>query len=480
MDFSYMETAESSELNEIDDKSFINQFIDADRKIWERNNFIESYDLSNSKQTHNLDKFHLPKIEPGQTEECCSVKRESDEERKILDQEVFMKYECGEDIPADKDGNREATPHIEIELFEEDSESIEHEIIDGKKCHEGSMSCEESISEQTNELHKLDLPKIEPGQTEECFSVKREIVLDEFPDGQKMVLDEEGFINSEDSVKIEEVKKDVFATWGENFEEQTNNSQMVLKKNESNFCGYSSSQNRSCSLRDYRTVQESHINSIHLGFKKHKCTYCDYRTTHKGILKRHVNSRKDNLTGHINSVHLGIKNLNCSHCDFQTTKKFNLETHINSVHLGRKNYECIQCDYRTFLKSNLKNHIDGVHIGIKNYKCNQCDYQAVRKHHLKDHVNSVHLAIRNHKCSYCNYEASQKTNLTVHVKSVHLGKKDHKCDHCNYQATQKSMLKRHIDCVHLGIKNHKCNLCDYQASQRSCLTKHINRVHAGT
>ncbi|KAL3271199.1 hypothetical protein HHI36_021695 [Cryptolaemus montrouzieri] len=139
MNFSYKETAESSELNEIDDKSFINQFIAADGKIWERNNFIDSYDLSNSKQTHNSYKFYLPKIELGQTEECCSVKRESDEERKILDREIFMKYEFGEDTQADKDGNRAANPHIETELFEEDSKSIVQELIDRKKWLEGPI-----------------------------------------------------------------------------------------------------------------------------------------------------------------------------------------------------------------------------------------------------------------------------------------------------------------------------------------------------
>ncbi|KAL3271195.1 hypothetical protein HHI36_021691 [Cryptolaemus montrouzieri] len=233
MDFSYMETGESSELNEIDDKSFINQFIDADRKIWERNNFIESYDLSNSKQTHNLDKFHLPKIEPGQTEECCSVKRESDEERKILDQEVFMKYECGEDTQADKDGNRETTPHIEIELFEEDSESIEHEIIDGKKCHEGSIS---------------------------------------------------------DFLKAENIEKDDF-TQRDIFEAQHTSSHIVSRKNNSNHCGYSS--NHNCNYCDYQTTQKQilkrHVNSVHLGIKNFKCDECDFKTSKKYGLTRHVN-----------------------------------------------------------------------------------------------------------------------------------------------------------------------------------------------
>ncbi|KAL3271201.1 hypothetical protein HHI36_021697 [Cryptolaemus montrouzieri] len=246
MEFSYMESAETSKLNELEDKSFINQFIEADGKIWERNNFIESHDVSFINQTHNSFKYHLPKIEPGYTEECFSVKKETgskeftDGKKKISDQEGFMKYECFEDTQAEKDENRVAIPEIEAELFKEDNKSIVHQLIDGKKWHE------ERISE-------------------------------DFP-------------------KLTKVEKDDSVSEREACETLDNNSQIEFKKNTSNVCGYSSAHN-------------------------YECSHCDYQTNQKYILKRHVNS-----------VHLGIKNHNCDHCDYKTSDKYYLTVHTKSVH----------------------------------------------------------------------------------------------------------------------------------------------------
>ncbi|KAL3271198.1 hypothetical protein HHI36_021694 [Cryptolaemus montrouzieri] len=119
-----MDTAENSELEEPEDKSFVNQFIEADVKIWEQNNFVVSSKRSICKQTNNSYKFDLPKIEPRQNEEY---------------QEISIKDEYCEDVKIDSDENRTDIPETETELSKEDSKSIVCELIDGKNGMKGRL-----------------------------------------------------------------------------------------------------------------------------------------------------------------------------------------------------------------------------------------------------------------------------------------------------------------------------------------------------
>ncbi|KAL3271187.1 hypothetical protein HHI36_021683 [Cryptolaemus montrouzieri] len=100
MDVSNIETTHTSDFIELDDKRIVNQFIDAREKIWDRNNFIESYEDRVGEQTNSC-KFDLPKIETGVTKECFHVKSEDfsfNVERKISVQELSIKHEPSEEV----------------------------------------------------------------------------------------------------------------------------------------------------------------------------------------------------------------------------------------------------------------------------------------------------------------------------------------------------------------------------------------------
>ena len=64
----------------------------------------------------------------------------------------------------------------------------------------------------------------------------------------------------------------------------------------------------------------------------------------------------------------------CDQCDYKTTWKGSLKRHIDAIH-GDVRYTCNQCDYKATQKGNLKRHIDSVH-GDVIYTCDQCHYKG--------------------------------------------------------------------------------------------------------
>ena len=73
----------------------------------------------------------------------------------------------------------------------------------------------------------------------------------------------------------------------------------------------------------------------------------------------------------------------CGHCDYSTSHKGRLSRHVKSKHELVK-YPCNHCDHKAALKWSLSIHIKSKHEGIK-YPCNQCDYKATEKGHLLRH-----------------------------------------------------------------------------------------------
>ena len=62
-----------------------------------------------------------------------------------------------------------------------------------------------------------------------------------------------------------------------------------------------------------------------------------------------------------------MKAFKCKNCDYKTTQKGHLKKHIESVHEGIKpanKFKCNICDYETVQNSKLKKHINSVHEGI--------------------------------------------------------------------------------------------------------------------
>ena len=61
------------------------------------------------------------------------------------------------------------------------------------------------------------------------------------------------------------------------------------------------------------------MQSIHDGFKKYSCEFCDYKASQKG-----------NLQQHVQSIHVGVK-YSCEFCDYKASQKGHLKQHVQSI-----------------------------------------------------------------------------------------------------------------------------------------------------
>ena len=111
-----------------------------------------------------------------------------------------------------------------------------------------------------------------------------------------------------------------------------------------------------------------------------------------------------------------VRPYQCQQCDFKTTHKHLLKVHVQNKHEGIK-YPCQQCDHQATTSSNLTNHVKSKHEGIK-YPCQQCEYQGSSLSNLQVHIKSKHEGIK-HQCQQCDHQASTSGHLKRHVKVKH-------------------------------------------------------------
>ena len=70
----------------------------------------------------------------------------------------------------------------------------------------------------------------------------------------------------------------------------------------------------------------------------------------------------------------GKKSQKCSVCDYSSSNKGYLKKHIESKHEGKKHYKCSMCNNSFSHKTNLKAHMESIHDVKKKNKCSDCDH----------------------------------------------------------------------------------------------------------
>ena len=126
-----------------------------------------------------------------------------------------------------------------------------------------------------------------------------------------------------------------------------------------------------------------------------------------------------------------IKPFKCNKCDFDTSEKGNLIRHvIQTDHDGIKTFNCTLCDFEFSKQIYLNTHIESVHEGIKPFKCHSCQYEAASKYFLKRHITLAHKSKNsenneNRKTQGLDLYYLEKTfnraNMSESVKKVYEG-----------------------------------------------------------
>nr|CAI5838571.1 unnamed protein product [Callosobruchus analis] len=159
--------------------------------------------------------------------------------------------------------------------------------------------------------------------------------------------------------------------------------------------------------------------------KIYECTNCEYKTTIKSRLAKHMLNHPE-ATG---SYKLSI----CTHCNTTFKSKQTLDDHVIKKHpdhitsISSKIHECPKCPYKSTSKSLFDKHIlkHPEINGVLNTSCQHCDARFHSKTALDDHTIKKHprfdasVTSKVHTCPTCGYRTTMKSNLNKHMSSKH-------------------------------------------------------------
>ena len=96
-------------------------------------------------------------------------------------------------------------------------------------------------------------------------------------------------------------------------------------------------------------------------------------------------------------MEISHKKFPCKICDFQSTMKGNLSRHVKNVHEKGENVNCTDCN-KSVQKASLMRHMKLLHLGEQTkYKCKLCTFETVYPSSLYKHVNNVHQSMKENK-----------------------------------------------------------------------------------
>ncbi|RUS88337.1 hypothetical protein EGW08_003908, partial [Elysia chlorotica] len=193
------------------------------------------------------------------------------------------------------------------------------------------------------------------------------------------------------------------------------------------------------------------------------CDYCDYTSSKRYLLTRHMKSHSDERPHKCHECHRGFKT------------PASLINHVNT-HTGTRPHKCKTCDAAFTTSGELVRHIRYRHTFEKPHRCPSCDYASVELSKLKRHMRS-HTGERPYKCPHCRYASPDTYKLKRHLR-IHTGEKPYKCDICHARFTQSNSLKAH-KLIHSGNKPvFQCTLCPTTCGRKTDLKIHFNKLHS--
>ncbi len=209
-----------------------------------------------------------------------------------------------------------------------------------------------------------------------------------------------------------------------------------------------------CKHEYARTYLPKHMLSHNeKGTPTFSCSDCDYKSTEKGNLKRHVRYR-----------HTEREKQACSICQ---KRVLNLDLHLKRKHSGKaETISCRMCD-KILDKEHLKRHLEAVHYGRKTEKCPLCQKKTtrLRKHMLLHDKHRPRFV-----CNTCNKTFSMQKSLEKHM-ALHKNPDEYRkaCPICHTNVVN---MASHLT-THNLEKSFKCRLCYAKYGTRSRLRSHV-------
>ena len=207
---------------------------------------------------------------------------------------------------------------------------------------------------------------------------------------------------------------------------------------------------------------EKKFTAIPLTPSIYTCSYCNYSTSERVLLKRHIASHSEH------------RPFTCSVCErgFKTAQS--LQNHENS-HFGIKPYGCNYCEAKFATSGEKIRHTRYKHTKEKPFKCPDCDYRSVEMAHMRHHIR-MHTGERPFQCQHCSYASTDHFKLRRHMR-VHTGEKPYGCKVCDATFTQSNALKTHM-LVHTSNRpRFQCEICPSNYGRMVDLRNHVQKAH---
>lgn len=174
----------------------------------------------------------------------------------------------------------------------------------------------------------------------------------------------------------------------------------------------------------------------------------------------------------------GDKVFKCDLCEFKSTWKCSLKRHLETVHVSDRPHVCLECDSRFKTKVKLSQHRRCIH-GPGRFQCSKCSVWFSEYSRLRVHWRMAHHHEKTHECRLCKKKFYERSALQFHLKRIHYAIKDEKCLVCEKMFSRRGDMYRHVRMVH-NIGNKKafpCTICAYKTTEASLLRRHQLRMH---
>ncbi|KAL0808799.1 hypothetical protein ABMA28_012477 [Loxostege sticticalis] len=221
------------------------------------------------------------------------------------------------------------------------------------------------------------------------------------------------------------------------------------------------------------------------------CTqYCPSVVSLRGHMKSHTTrykckvcgcvrqSRQHLLEHHSTSHTAGALTYTCHHCDFSTTKRTSMQRHVKSHRQGEK-HACHQCGKLFKSEETLRVHTMR-HDKSKRLQCEECNRMFIYPSLLHRHVQAVHVR-KDYYCVECDVEFKSRENLRLHFKKAKRHRDassyQYECSQCAERFVSPSTLSTHVTSAHGSQKQHECGACARAYSSRDALRAHARAKH---